>query len=506
MEWKVTLHKRGAYTMQHPPSVKRMSHHQPLSRPSSQSLPWVAGISLFAVVSLDAQGRPAPPLEPLRAMSAAIEQIASRASPSVVEVTTSGYVISTDDVNNKGGKVISRERAFGAGVILSADGYIITNAHVVDGAQRVRVRLSSDSAGGQVARFLRGETGRAVDARIVGVDRDLDLALLKVSATGLRPMPLGDYQNIRQGQLVFVVGAPEGFTNSVTMGLVSAVARQPDPDDPMTYIQTDAAINPGNSGGALVNVDGELVGVTTFIVSKSGGSEGLGFAIPSSVVAAVYPELRTYGHVRRGVMGVEVQANSPDLAAGLRLAQTTGVLVADVTPKSPAEAAGLYAGDIVIAIDGRPTQTVAAFGVEMSTHKPGDSASVRILRDTSTLTVRMRLIEQADRPKRLIDVASPRSNSIPLLGIVGVDLTEQTAGLVDDLRVVSGVLVAARMEESQYADNPLLAGDVIHGMDGVEVRSRADLLPRLRDARQRTRVVLQIERDGSMRYVVMRFE
>jgi len=152
-----------------------------------------------------------------------------------------------------------------------------------------------------------------VEARIVGSDSDLDLALLKVDVKGLRPLPLGDYNKLRQGELVLALGSPEGLQGSATMGVVSAAARQPDSDSPMVYVQSDAPINPGSSGGPLINVDGELVGINTFILTQGGGNEGLGFAIPSAVVAFAYPQLRKYGHVHRGEIGIAVQAITPTL-------------------------------------------------------------------------------------------------------------------------------------------------------------------------------------------------
>src|SRR5450631_1190360 len=252
---------------------------------------------------------PAAPSNPLRDLSESVQQLAQRVSMSVVQVLVTGYGSVDDGSKGETGLVIARQRSIGSGAIIDADGYIVTNAHVVAGAQRVQVVLPDPVTDGR-AGSLTAETGRTVDARIVGTAQDIDLALLKVEAPGLRPLPLADYDKVRQGELVFAFGSPVGLRNSVTMGVVSAVLRQPDPDSPTVYIQTDAPINPGNSGGPLVNVDGELVGLNTFVVSESGGSQGLGFAIPSAVVAAAYPTLRTYGHLRRGIVGIEVQANS----------------------------------------------------------------------------------------------------------------------------------------------------------------------------------------------------
>ena len=267
---------------------------------------------------------------------------------SVVQVLVTGYgPVDEDQRNGETGLVIGRQRSIGSGAIIDSDGYIVTNAHVVAGARHVQVVLHRDAGATGPVRSLAGEASQTVDARIVGVASDIDLALLKVDVTGLRALPLADYDAIRQGEIVFAFGSPEGLRNSVTMGVVSSVARQPDPDSPTIYIQTDAPINPGNSGGPLVNVDGELVGLNTFILTESGGSQGLGFAIPSAVVASAYPQLRKFGHLHRGLIGLSTQAITPTLAAALGLSRTSGVLVSDVEPESAAEAAGVAVGDVV---------------------------------------------------------------------------------------------------------------------------------------------------------------
>src|SRR5471030_957941 len=204
-----------------------------------------------------AQDSPTTDRRALRALSASVEQLTNDVSRSVVQVMVTGYGQVSAAGSGDAGMVIGRQRSVGSGVIISEDGYIITNAHVVAGAQRVQVMLHGPAADDALGQFLTGENGRTIDARIVGTARDIDLALLKVEADGLRAMPFADYHKIRQGELVFAFGSPEGLSDSVTMGVVSAVARQPDPDSPTLYIQTDAPINRGNSGGPLVNVEGE---------------------------------------------------------------------------------------------------------------------------------------------------------------------------------------------------------------------------------------------------------
>jgi serine protease Do len=209
-----------------------------------------------------------------------------------------------ENSSNNTSLVIGRQQSIGSGVIIDPGGWIVTNAHVVRGSQHVQVIIpattTDDSADGSV---MVGRV-RTMEARIVGSDSAIDLALLKIEATGLPALPLGDYSKLRQGQLVFAFGSPDGLPNSVTMGVVSAAARQPDADSPMVFVQTDAPVNPGNSGGPLINVDGEVVGINTYILTTGGGNEGVGFAIPSTVVASVWPHLKKYGHVHRGETGI----------------------------------------------------------------------------------------------------------------------------------------------------------------------------------------------------------
>src|SRR5262249_51546024 len=287
------------------------------------------------------------------------EALVKRVTPSVVQVLVTGYGPINEGNDGETGLVIGRQRATGSGVIVAADGYIVTNAHVVRGGQRVQVVLSEQSArDGSPMRSLGRAVGRVVEAKVVGTAPEVDLAVLKVGVDGLTPLPLADYRAVRQGQLVFAFGSPDGLRNTVTMGVVSAVARQPDPDHPMVYIQTDAPVNPGNSGGPLVNAKGELVGINAFILTESGGSEGLGFAIPSAIVNVAYPQIRRYGRLHRTEIGMNVQTITPDLASGLKLARDSGVIVSDVVPGGPADTAGLKAGDVILTVDGAPMDSL----------------------------------------------------------------------------------------------------------------------------------------------------
>ena len=274
-----------------------------------------------------AKAATSPPLETtqvLQQLNSALEGLVARVSPAVVQIQVTGYG-ALDESNRSETALIARQHAIGSGVIVDSDGYIMTNAHVVQGARRIRVVLPLPSP--DVPQVSPVGKQQVVDAKIVGVHKVSDLALLKIDQTGLPTLSLGGFRHVRQGQLVFAVGSPEGLQNSVTMGVVSSVARQPDPERPLVYIQTDAPINPGNSGGPLVDIDGYVLGINTMILSQGGGSEGLGFAIPARVVWFVYQSLRKYGHVHRVEIQAAAQDITPNLAEGLGLSQSYGVVI-----------------------------------------------------------------------------------------------------------------------------------------------------------------------------------
>ena len=377
-----------------------------------------------------AQGTPAKPTPDfLHELSDSFQSLTRKVSPAVVQILVTSYGPVREGEEEETA-LIGRQHVTGSGVILDPDGYIITNAHVVAGAQRVRVVLSPASSGSPHA-VLRSTT-RVLDAKIVGQDKDMDLALLKIDATGLPTLPLGDYNKLRQGQVVLAFGSPEGLENSVTMGVISSVARQANPSRPMIYIQTDAPINPGNSGGPLVDVDGNVVGINTFILTQGGGSEGLGFAIPCVVVKFAYPQLKEHGHVHRGHIGAAVQAITPTMAAALELPRDHGVVVADVVPGGPADSAGLKIQDVVVAVDGRSIVTLAQFQTLLILRTLGESMKVDVLRGSERLTLQIPVVLQKDDLDKMVDLVDAEKNMIPKLGILGLQIDEKIAQMIPE--------------------------------------------------------------------------
>jgi serine protease Do len=439
-------------------------------------------------------------------MSAAFESLVHRVSPAVVEVLVSGYGTEDEDEDDKTPSPFGRERSLGSGVIIDPDGYIVTNFHVVKGADRVRVILTPQVGEDSQATAMLKSRGRILSAKIVGYSKTIDLAVLKVEATGLPTLPLGRYDHLHKGEVVLAFGSPEGLENSVTFGLVSSVLRQPDPDDPMVYIQTDAAINPGNSGGPLVDVDGNVVGIDTFIYTKSGGNEGIGFAIPSGIVRYAYEQIRKYGRVRRRSVGADLQTLTPDLAGGLGLTETPGVVVADVEEGGPASRAGLRIGDVIESIDGMPVDNVALFTLSLYLRTQGDKVNLQILRGSKELSLQIPVLEPTHDLSRLSDLSDPATDVIPRLGIIGATITNEIAEFVGPLRINSGVLVAATVANRLAVDSGLQEGDIIHSFNRAPIRNMDDLRNAFGKMKPGDPVALQVERGGKLTFLTFEME
>src|SRR5580693_4455993 len=432
----------------------------------------------------------------------ALENLAAKVSPAVVQILVTGYGPLREQSRSETSLIV-RQHAVGSGVIVDPNGYIMTNAHVVEGAQRIRVALPLPSDNG---RSIAAGRRRIFEARLLGTHKETDLALLKIEEKDLPTLPLLTQQRSRVGQLVFAIGSPEGLQNSVTMGVVSAVARQADPDKPLTYIQTDAPINPGNSGGPLVDMNGAVIGINTFILSTGGGSEGLGFAIPARIVDFVYHSLRKYGHVHRVEIGAVAQEITPTIADGLRLSQRWGVIIADIKPDGPAAAAGLQIQDIVLTADDRRIETLPALSSSLYLHAIDQVLKLDILRGDQKKTLYIPAVEHHDQMDQLLDAANPDKSLVPRLGVLAIDLTDDLRSAIDNLRISSGVLVIGRAADLILPDTGLQAGDVIHQLNTIPIDSMDTLRASLAKLKTGDPVVIQLERDNGLMYVSFEME
>ncbi len=454
---------------------------------------------LFLALESASSQRPQPTKPGLAEISESFEALAERINPAVVSIFAVGYSVGQGITPSR--ELIAESRSRGSGVILTEDGYIVTNAHVVAGARRVRLLLPRRGEGGSSILGLRGDTA---GAQIVGVDLETDLAVLKMEGTGLPHLELGDSEALRPGEIVFAFGSPLGLDNSVTMGVVSASARQLRPDDPMIYIQTDASINPGNSGGPLVDAVGNVVGINTLIFSQSGGSEGLSFAAPSNIVRTVFDQIRKTGRVHRGEIGVTAQTISPLMARGLGLPQDWGAILADVAPGGPAASAGLEPGDVVVTLDGKIMENARQLAVNLYQRSVSDRVRIEALRGAERLQFDVEVVGRKDHPNRFEGMVHPDRNLVPQLGILGIDLDGSTAPFFSGVRRAAGVIVAARAVEAVPLEGEgLKPGDVIYAVNRLDVRSLSELKASIASYRPGDPVVIQVERDGALRYVTL---
>lgn len=445
-----------------------------------------------------------PPHSPSKAdalheLNDSVQALVRHVSPSVVQIVVTGYSSSQQEDKGQTNSVIGKERAIGSRVIVDPEGYIVTNAHVLKGAEKIEVIVPPPTNENSTDEGVSA-LSKTFPAFKIGVTEQLDLAVIKIEAHGLPALPIRDAA-AKQGELVFAFGSPEGLRNTVTIGIVSAVARQPDPDSPMVYTQTDAPINPGNSGGPLVNMDGELLGINTFIFTSSGGNQGLGFAIPVEVVSFAYPQLLKFGHLHRPEIGAVMQTITPELAAGLHLQRDFGLIVSDVLPGGPADTAGLKIGDLVLAVDGAATPNLPLFTHRLYMHKVGERARVEILRGSDRMRLDIALIERQHKEDSLLDVTDPEKNLVRRLGIMGIELNLKLAQSLPDLRIPTGVIVAALTAGESSRQTPLQTGDVIHRLNGSPITTLQGLREALASVKLGEAVVLQVERDGQLTYV-----
>ena len=463
-------------------------------------------LSALVIVApgVGAQQKPAPQAPPaargpeaLEKWNDALEALTKKVWPSVVQILVSAYGARERTAGEAA--VVGPQRSTGSGFVIDPEGYIITNAHVVSGALRVQVVLPPANADGTLATALSGRM-TIVPAKLVGISTEIDLALLKVDGLKLPALPLATYSEMHQGETVFAFGSPSGLRNTLTHGLVSAVARQIDPDSPLIYVQTDAPINPGNSGGPLVNIRGEVVGVNTFILSQSGGNEGLGFAIPVATTRTVFRQLKQYGHLRRQEVGISLQTITPDLAAGLALSRDYGVIISDVWPGGPAETAGLKAGDVIVSVDGQAYDNLPSVNYYFRLRDSDEKVRIVVLRGTSQFSFAVQAVEDRSQLDAVTAPPDPEISMVRDLGILGVEITPEIAASAKGLRNAYGVVVVARVAGSG-GEVPLQVRDIIVGLNGQPVTSLQRLRDGIRALKPGASVALQIQRETRLLFV-----
>jgi len=466
------------------------------------------GMALVLAQTLAGQARGAPE---------SFADLADQISPAVVNITTSTMVASRsgpgpivpegspfedffrefNDRTNRGGNQDRprRSQALGSGFVISEDGFVVTNNHVIDGADEILIEFFS---------------GRELPAVLVGTDPNTDIALLKVEAN--EPLPFvsfGDSDVMRTGDWVMAMGNPLGQGFSVSAGIVSARNRALSGtyDD---YLQTDAAINRGNSGGPLFNMDGQVVGVNTAILSPNGGSIGIGFAMSSNVVAKVVAQLKEFGETRRGWLGVRIQDVTPDIAESMGLEKAAGAMVTDV-PEGPAKEAGMVSGDVILSFDGKDVADTRGLVRTVGNTQVGKAVRVIVLRDgkTETLLITLGRREEAENAVPAAVTPAPDAPAISeVLGMTLATLTDEMRSELDLTAAITGLVVTDVSEDSEAYEKNIRAGDILTEAGQRKITSTADLDDRIAEARDagRKSLLLLVRRAGEPRFVALSLE
>ena len=384
-----------------------------------------------------------------------------------------------------GGDDEPQQRGVGSGFILSADGYVMTNAHVVDGADELIVTLTDK---------------REFKAKVIGADKRTDVAVVKIEATGLPAVKLGDVGRLKVGEWVMAIGSPFGLENSVTAGIVSAKAR--DTGDYLPFIQTDVAINPGNSGGPLINMRGEVVGINSQIYSRSGGFMGISFAIPIDEASRVADQLRASGRVIRGRIGVSIAPVTKEVAESIGLGKPAGALVRSVEAGQPADKAGVEAGDIITKVDGKAVEKWGDLPRYIGGTKPGSKATLQIFRRGNYRDVAVTVVELPDEGPARAAAPEPAGSAAASRTALGLTVAELTEAQKRELKLRNGVRVEAA--DGVGARAGLREGDVILALDNTEITDVKQFLSVAAKAEKSRAVSVMVRRGEWVNYLVIR--
>jgi len=452
-------------------------------------------------------------VEVLTQLSDALSEVAGIATPSVVNISTTRVVKQAeqapfdffddpffrrffgDQFPQPNAPKEHKEQSLGSGVIVSEDGYIVTNNHVIEKAQEIKVQLTNK---------------RDYKAKLIGADPKTDIAVIKIEATGLPALPWGDSTKLRVGEIVFAIGNPFGLNSTVTMGVISAVGRAnvgiADYED---FIQTDAAINPGNSGGALLNAKGELVGINTAIVSRTGGYQGIGFAVPSGMARQVMESLIKFKKVVRGWLGVSIQEVTSDLAEEFGAKDLRGALVSGVMKGSPAEKSGIKQGDVLLKFNGKDVEDTGHLRNMVSQTPIGTKVKVRLLRQKKELDVDVTI---AELPKKAGEAAADEDKdggaeeSGTLSGLTVRELTPELARRFGIAEAEAGVVVVKVEQGSRAAEAGVRPGDLVLQVNQKDIASLEDYKKASGRIKAKDRALLLIRRKGEDLFLTIRPE